>query len=162
MTQLVYTKEELCRDHDYASPQVVAGHRLHGGFDADGNYVPPRTLVREPAIEAWAEALRERGGELLDADASLLDGVRYPSEGQGKLLLLEGLGQTFWNNLTITGIIEGRGRMHIGDETRDVQAGDSVVIPPTSSQWIENTGEGVLRFTALVSPPWRAADDVRL
>ena len=59
-------------------------------------------------------------------------------------------------------ILEGRGRMHIGDETRDVQAGDSVVIPPTSSQWIENTGEGVLRFTALVSPPWRAEDDVRL
>ena len=32
--QLVYTEEALWRSHDYARPQVVAGHRLHGGFDA--------------------------------------------------------------------------------------------------------------------------------
>jgi hypothetical protein len=109
--QLVYTREELCRSHDYDRPQVVAGHRLHGGFDAAGTYIPPRALGREPAIAAWTEALRSRGGEPLAADASLLGGVRYPSEAQQKLLLLEGLGQTFWNNLTITGIIEGRGRL---------------------------------------------------
>ena len=109
--QLVYSREELCRSHDYASPHTVAGHRLHGGFDADGRYVPPRVLVREPAIEAWTEALRARGGDLLEADASLLGGIRYPSEEQQKFLLLEGLGKTFWNTLTITGIIEGRGRL---------------------------------------------------
>lgn len=108
---LVYTREELCRSHDYARPQVVAGHRIHGGFDADGRYVPPRTRVRGPAIDAWTEALRARGGELLAADASLLGGVRYPNEAQQKYLLLEGLGQTFWNNLTITGMIEARGRV---------------------------------------------------
>ena len=49
MVQLCYTQEELCRSHDYARPQVVSGHRLHGGFDADGRYIPPRALVREPA-----------------------------------------------------------------------------------------------------------------
>ena len=109
--QLVYTREELCRSHDYARPQVVDGHELHGGFDADDNYVPPRALGREPAIAAWTDALRSRGGELLAADSSLLGGIRYPNEAQQKLLLQEGLGQTFWNNLTITGMIEGRGRL---------------------------------------------------
>ncbi len=109
--QLVYSQEELCRSHDYASPQVVAGHRLHGGFDGDGRYVPPRALVREPAIEAWTRALRARGGDLLAADSSLLGGVRYPNEAQQKFLLQNGLGQTFWNNLTITGMIEARGRL---------------------------------------------------
>ena len=111
MTQLVYSQEELCRSHDYAKPHFIAGHRLHGGFDANGTYIPPRALVRDPAIDAWIEALRARGGDLLDADASLLGGIRYPNQAQQKYLLLEGLGQTFWNNLTITGIIEGRGRM---------------------------------------------------
>ncbi len=111
MTALRYAREELLRSHDYARPQVVAGHRLHGGFDAAGRYVPPRTLVRGPAVAAWTEALRARGGDLLAADASLLAGVRMPNEAQGRLLLREGLGQTFWNQLTVTGKIEARGRV---------------------------------------------------
>jgi hypothetical protein len=108
--KLVYTREELFRSHDYARPQIEAGHRLHGGFDADGRYLPPRSLVRAQAVAAWTQALRSRGGDLLHADASLLAGVRYPSPAQQKLLLKEGLGQTFWNSLTIVGVIEARGR----------------------------------------------------
>jgi hypothetical protein len=108
---LRFSREELLRSHDYARPQVVAGHRLHGGFDAEGRYVPPRSLVRGPAVAAWAEALRARGGDLLPADASLLAGVRTPNEAQGRLLLREGLGQTFWNQLTVTGKVEARGRV---------------------------------------------------
>ena len=111
MTRLVYSEEELLRSHDYAREHVVSGHELHGGFDARGTYLPPRALVRAPAIDAWTRALRARGGELLDANSSMLAGVRYPSDAQQKLLLQEGLGQTFWNNLTITGMIEGRGRL---------------------------------------------------
>ena len=86
-TQLNFSREELLRSHDYARPQVVAGQRIHGGFDEDGRYIPPRALVREPAIESWTQELRSRGGELLAADASLLDGIRYPSAGQLKLLV---------------------------------------------------------------------------
>ena len=109
MTQLVYTREELMRSHDYAAPHTVDGHRLHGGFDAAGCYVPPRALIREPAMRAWTDALRSRGGEPMEADSSvLLGGVRLPNEAQQKLLLLEGLGQSFWNTLTITGEIEGQ------------------------------------------------------
>ena len=110
---LAYSREDLLRSHEYAAPQVVAGHRLHGGFSSDGRYIPPRSLVREPAIEAWTEALQSRGGDLLAADSSLLDGIRYPCPAQQKLLLKEGLGQTFWNMLTTTGLIEARGRFLI-------------------------------------------------
>ena len=92
MTQLRYGQDELLRSHDYARPQVEAGHRLHGGFDASGRYIPPRILVRQPALDAWTRALRARGGELLAADSSLLSGVRYPSDAQQKLLIREGLG----------------------------------------------------------------------
>jgi mannose-6-phosphate isomerase-like protein (cupin superfamily) len=59
-------------------------------------------------------------------------------------------------------LLEGRGRMHIADEVRDVGAGDAVVIPSGQTQWIENNGVAVLRFAAVVSPPWRSEDDQRL
>ena len=111
MTPLRYTTEELMRDHEYAAPHLVAGRRMHGGFLADGSYQPPRTAVRGPAIEAWTEALRARGGDLYDADASLLGGVRLPNVAQSRILLSNGLGQTFWNTLTITGKIEAKGRL---------------------------------------------------
>ncbi len=140
-TQLAYTAEELCRSHDYARPHVIAGHRLHGGFDESGRYLPPRSLVRGPAIDAWTEALRARGGDLLDADSSLLGGVRYPNEAQQKLLLQEGLGQTFWNNLTITGMIEARGRLLAEITFPDFQ---KIVVEDVSEMGIGHLGKGLL------------------
>ncbi|MCX5737021.1 MAG: hypothetical protein NTZ61_00705 [Proteobacteria bacterium] len=111
MSDLRFARDELLRSHAFATPHVVAGERLHGGFDAEGRYLPPRLLVRAPAIAAWTQALRARGGDLLPAEAELLSGVRATSEAQQKLLLLEGLGQTFWDMMTIIGEIEGRGRL---------------------------------------------------
>ncbi len=111
MAQLSYTKEELMQDHDFAREHKIGEHRLHGGFLADGKYQPPRAKVREPAIAAWTESLRARGGDLFDADSSLLTGPRMPNPAQTRLLLKSGLGRPFWNSLTITGKIEGRGRM---------------------------------------------------
>ena len=54
MTQLklLYTKEEIEADHDYQTPHIEAGHRLHGGLDRHGNYISPRTKNRWPAIHA--------------------------------------------------------------------------------------------------------------
>ncbi len=109
--KLTYSEEELLASHACARPQREAGRLLHGGFDADGRYLPPRLLHRGPAVEAWTERLRARGGDLLPADASLLAGIRFPSGAQQKLLIQEGLGQTFWNILTVTGHIEARGRI---------------------------------------------------
>ena len=109
--QLVYPEQDLLRDHDYAEPHVVDGRRLHGGFLADGRYQPPRAMVRGPAIQAWSAALRARGGELFQADASLLTGTRMPTVDQHRVLLRAGLGETFWNMLTIIGKIEAKGRL---------------------------------------------------
>ncbi len=108
---LVFTEEELMLDHPGLAPHVVAGRVMHGGFHPDGSYQPPRALVREPALQAWERALIERGGLPLAADASLLGGVRLPTVEQSRVLLRHGLGETFWNSLTITGKIEARGRL---------------------------------------------------
>jgi mannose-6-phosphate isomerase-like protein (cupin superfamily) len=59
-------------------------------------------------------------------------------------------------------IIQGIGRMHIGDEMQEVNEGDAIVVPKSMAQWIDNIGENVLVFAVIVSPPWRAEDDVRV
>ncbi len=146
MTQLAFGEEELMREHDYAAPYIVNGQRIHGGFDADGNYVSPRTAIRGRAVESWIEALRQRGGDLLAADESLLDGVRYPNEAQQKLLLQEGLGQSFWNSLTITGIIEGRGRMLAEAQFPDLQ---QIVREDISEMAIGHLNKGMLKAHGL-------------
>lgn len=106
---LSVTREQLLRSHDYARPQVEAGYRLHGGFLGDGRYASPRTLVRTPAVERWADALQANGGQLIDVSRGILPTPTWPSYEQSKLLLRNGLDRTFWTSLTTTGIIEGRG-----------------------------------------------------
>ena len=111
MNQLSYSQPELLGNHVFAAPHIIDGRRMHGGFLPDGSYQPPRALVRVPALAAWAAALTERGGRPLDADSSLLGGVRLPTVPQSRVLLRHGLGETFWNSLTIIGKIEAKGRL---------------------------------------------------
>lgn len=111
MADGVYDEAELMSEHAYARPHVVAGRRLHGGFLADGRYQPPRALGRERALADWHRRLQARGGDLLAAGAALLRGPRVPNVEQQRLLLRNGLAQTFWNALTTTGKIEARGRV---------------------------------------------------
>lgn len=146
MAQLRYTTDELMAEHDYAEPHVVAGRRMHGGFLADGTYVPPRTLVRGPAVEAWTDALRDRGGDLLDATAQLLDGVRLPNTEQQRVLLRNGLGETFWNNLTIIGKIEAKGRLLADVPFPDLQPH---IVEDISDLAIGHLNKGLLRAHGL-------------
>ena len=139
--QLVYREADLLRDHDYAEPHVVHGRRLHGGFLADGRYQPPRAAVRGPALEAWTDALLARGGAPFAADASLLAGTRMPNVDQQRVLLRAGLGQTFWNMLTIIGKIEARGRLLAEVTFPDLQP---AVVEDISQMGIGHLGQGLL------------------
>ncbi len=111
MAQLSYSREDLMADHAYATPQVEAGYPLHGGFDVEGKYISPRTLHRWPAVRAWGEALKKRGWPLIDADVTLMSRGSYPNLEQQKFLLAHDVGQSLWNSITITGVIEARGRL---------------------------------------------------
>ncbi len=119
--RLRYSREELMESHAYAKPHQEAGYTLHGGFLADGTYCSPRTKVRWPAVRAWQEALKARGWPIIDADRELLKRGAYPNEAQHKLLLSEGVGQPLWNSLSITGIIEARGRALCNLSAPDLQ-----------------------------------------
>lgn len=56
-------------------------------------------------------------------------------------------------------ILEGRGTMHIDNESAKVGPHCAVYIPPNSTQYIENTGKTDLIFLCLVSPAWKKQDE---
>jgi hypothetical protein len=141
MSRLTFTSDELMAEHEYTAPHVVAGRRMHGGFLADGSYAPPRTRVRGPAVGAWTEALRARGGDLFDADASLLTGVRLPTVEQSRVLLRNDLGESFWNSLTIIGKIEAKGRLLADITFPDLQ---DVIVEDISAMAIGHLDNGLL------------------
>jgi len=57
-------------------------------------------------------------------------------------------------------ILEGRGRMRIGEETADVGPGDAVAIPPGTVHQITNTGNCILRFLCCCAPGYEHDDTV--
>lgn len=141
MVELTFSEEELYIEQPVAELHVRDGVRMHGGFDAQGRYVSPRSGGRRKAMDLWAEALRNRGGDLFDADASLLTGPRMPNVAQQALLLDSGIGKPFWNGLTITGKIEGRGRILAEMEFPNLQ---DVVVEDISEMALGHLNKGLL------------------
>jgi hypothetical protein len=121
MSRWVYSEEDLLREPAYAAPHVAAGYRLHGGFDAQGRYLSPRSALRPRAVRAWQARLRAEGFALLEADPSLFPQASYPSFAQMRLLLERGVDQGLWNSLSITGLVEARGRVLCDLEAPDFQ-----------------------------------------
>ncbi|MGD0866631.1 MAG: hypothetical protein ABSA49_13850 [Rhizomicrobium sp.] len=141
MSKLSYSTEEILAHHPYAAQHLEAGYRLHGGFDAEGKYISPRTLNRWPAIQAWTEALKSRGYDLVDASQQLLAGDNFPSNAQQKFLLELGLGQTLWDSLTVTGMIEARGRQLAEAVAPDFQA---IIVDDISQTAVGHLNKGLL------------------
>ncbi len=51
-------------------------------------------------------------------------------------------------------ITAGTGRMRIENETRDVQPGDAIAIPPGQKHKLWNTGKETLKLLCCCSPPY--------
>ncbi len=56
-------------------------------------------------------------------------------------------------------IMEGKGIMHIDEESVKVYPGNAIYIPPLSRQYIQNTGGTDLVFLCVVDPAWRSEDE---
>jgi hypothetical protein len=139
--KLSYTRDELLANHPFAEPHLEAGYRLHGGIDEHGKYVSPRTLHRWPAIRAWGDALKGRGFELVDASQTLLIRGSYPNYAQQNMLLELGLGQSLWNALSVTGVIEARGRALAENAAPDFQ---DIIVEDISKTATGHLNEGLL------------------
>jgi hypothetical protein len=146
MARLSYSTAEILADHPYAKPHLEAGYKLHGGFDAEGHYISPRTLHRWPAIEAWNEALKSRGHEIVDSSPALLVRDSYPNIEQQSLLLELGFGQTLWDSLSVTGVVEARGRMLAEATAPDFQ---TIVVDDISETAVGHLNKGLLRAHGL-------------
>lgn len=57
-------------------------------------------------------------------------------------------------------LTHGRGRMRIGTEVRDVEAGDAIAIPPGQRHKLWNTGTEVLRLLCCCAPAYEHADTI--
>jgi hypothetical protein len=142
MAKLVYTEQEILADHPYAKSHEEAGYKLHGGFDDAGNYISPRMLHRGPAIEAWSEALQSRGQELIDSSQQLMVHGTFPNVQQQSLLLELGLGRTLWDSLSVTGVIEARGRKLAEATAPDFQ---DIVVEDISQTAVGHLNKGLLK-----------------
>lgn len=140
--RLIYSDAELLADHTDLSPLQSLGYALHGGFDADGTYQSPRTRWRWPAVRAWQQALLARGWPLIDASGPLLAIGNFPSVEQQRLLLSWGCGQTLWNSLTVTGVVEARGRLLAQVPVPDFQ---SIVQEDLAGTTVGHLSKGLFR-----------------
>jgi mannose-6-phosphate isomerase-like protein (cupin superfamily) len=57
-------------------------------------------------------------------------------------------------------ILDGRGRMQIESEQREVGPGDSIAIPPGARHTITNTGAQTLRFLCCCAPAYEHEDTI--
>jgi len=141
MSQLIFTKDEIEAEHDYVMPHLACGLQLHGGFDAQGNYLSPRTLNRWRAIEAWRDQLALRGVPIVEASTDLLTEPNFPNVDQQVLLLRHGFEQSFWDSITITGLIESRGRALAEFAAPDFQ---SIIVEDISGMALGHMNKGLL------------------
>lgn len=140
--KLSFTREEIEAEHDYARPHVECGLRLHGGFDESGNYLSPRTRFRNEAIGNWHKQLQNRGADIVEATTELLTEPNFPNVAQQVHLLKNGFGQDFWDSLTITGLIEARGKALADVVAPDFQ---DVVVEDISTTALGHMNKGLLR-----------------
>lgn len=57
-------------------------------------------------------------------------------------------------------ILSGSGVMSINDETRLVEPGDAIYIPPHAKQFLQNTGDIPIVFICIVDPAWHQVDEI--
>jgi len=117
--QVTFTEAALLADHTMAEPLIEGGVRCHGGFDADGAYVSPRTKHRVPAIEAWqAQNSAIFGTDVLHVPLDTWPG-HVPNVAQARHLITSGVPEPLIATLTRIGTVEG-----FGANIRFLQPGD--------------------------------------
>jgi mannose-6-phosphate isomerase-like protein (cupin superfamily) len=57
-------------------------------------------------------------------------------------------------------LLEGRGRMQIEEDVREVGPGDAIAIPPGERHQITNVGDSTLRFLCCCAPCYEHEDTV--
>jgi hypothetical protein len=108
-SRLNFSFDELLANPKYDHTLIVNGRRCHGGFDKDGNYQSPRTVWRNPAIEAWQERhLATSALPLVEVPRDVIPPYT-PNVAQARFLLKNGVREPLIRILTEIAIVEGFG-----------------------------------------------------
>jgi len=142
--RLVFSPAELLASGPYEAPLVANGVRCHGGFDADGVYLSPRTVHRMPAVRAWQGRLLREGHALLEVERALMP-PQYPNVAQATLLLRHGVRDPVARALTIISIVEGFGAI-----IRDVKVPDltALIVEPIDGTALAHLAGGLFEAHA--------------
>jgi hypothetical protein len=104
-----FTEDELLETAEIIEPLIAGGVRCHGGFDADGHYVSPRTKHRVPAISAWGKQnCATFGTEVLDVPMERWE-RNFPNVEQARFLIKVDAPEPLMATLTRIGTVEGYG-----------------------------------------------------
>ena len=149
--RLEYSQSELLSNAEFAEPLIAGGVLCHGGFDADGKYCSPRVFHRQPAIEAWQQALLSNGHDLIEISPELVP-PQYPSVEQAVLLCRNGLREPIVRALTVISVVEGFGAI-----IRDVKVPDleSLIVEPIQGTALSHLRGGLFEAHARDEAGWR-------
>ncbi len=56
-------------------------------------------------------------------------------------------------------IVNGSGEIVVDGEKEHISIGSVIVVPSKKTQYVRNTGESLLEFYCIVSPPWKLNND---
>src|ERR1051326_4516642 len=101
MTRLSYSRGELLAQPAYSARTRKHGVLCHGGRDARGTYVSPRSLHRPAAIRAWTEELAAAGHPTEAMRFERPTAEFFPSAEQAKVLLKAGASGAMTRILTL-------------------------------------------------------------
>jgi mannose-6-phosphate isomerase-like protein (cupin superfamily) len=101
------------------------------------------------------------GSEIRELLAYRNSAIRHQSLAEARLPV-GGSTQEHYHSKTeeIYFITHGQGRMRIELETREVQAGDSIAIPPGKKHKLWNTGSQPLRLLCCCAPAYEHSDTI--
>ncbi len=117
--KLVYTYEDLMADQGYASRVYYEDRLYHGGLDAEGNWISPRSLCRMSAVEAWTNRLVTEENPVQVMGVEDLPSDYFPNIAQAKFLLQHGAKTAISSILTLIGVVEGFGNVGLQRFPRD-------------------------------------------
>jgi hypothetical protein len=140
--RLCFTREEILAEPVYARRHRYEGHTFHGGFDAQGTYLPPRSRFRVPAIEAWTRALAVAGAPTEVVSMREVDRVFFPNVAQAKLLLRHGATDAMTRMLTLIGVTEGFG--NDGIRALPILDPSQLFVEPVSETCVGHLWNGLL------------------
>ncbi|MCZ7536164.1 MAG: hypothetical protein M5T61_09710 [Acidimicrobiia bacterium] len=107
--QLRYTRDELLADHAYVGRIERNGVLFHGGYDATGTYLPPRSLHRAPAIAAWTASSKPTDIRARSSTPAPSHEPSCPTPSRPRCSCATGATGAMTRILTLIGVVEGFG-----------------------------------------------------